>query len=113
VLSQPNAILYFIEGNGVISEGDKKDFDSLYRHAYQQKGIPVYVITTALDNVVKNLSQPEKPGASFFKVDYTAFRTAARTNPCIYLLQQGTVVNKWSGKETGDAIEAIQEINNK
>ena len=39
----------------------------------------------------------------FFECDFTAIRTAARTNPCLYLLKQGTVINKWSYKKISQA----------
>ncbi len=110
VLTQPYAVLYFHEGKGAISESDKANFQAVYQQAFQQCQIPVYVITTALENAIQQFDASTLPGAAFFKVDYTAFRTAARTNPCIYLLQQGTVVDKWSGKESGEAIASIKAI---
>ena len=37
-------------------------------------------------------------GINIFKCDVTLVRTAARTNPCVYLLKSGTILGKWSAK---------------
>ena len=41
--------------------------------------------------------------------DFTAIRTAARANPTLYLLKNGTVVGKWSYAEFDDALETIKK----
>ena len=42
-----------------------------------------------------------------FECDFTAIRTAARTNPCLYLLKQGSVVDKWSYNKMTNVIKYL------
>ena len=44
------------------------------------------------------------------KCDYTVIRTAARTKPAMYLLKEGTILNKWSYKRFGDAVSSINNV---
>jgi hypothetical protein len=39
--------------------------------------------------------------------DGVAIKTAARANPTLYLINNGTIVNKWSYADLDDAIKAI------
>ena len=106
VLAQPLAVLYFIDGQHTISQKEKERFDKVYRQAVE-KNIPLHVVSNGLEGLARALPPASFTEASFFKIDYTTFKTAARTNPSIYLLKQGTVVDKWSGAETKNAIQAI------
>jgi len=61
----------------------------------QDKNIPGFIIT----NVPVDQLREESPRlvASMFPLrsDVTAIKTAARTNPTLYLVKQGTIINKW------------------
>jgi uncharacterized membrane protein YphA (DoxX/SURF4 family) len=107
VLAQPLAVLYFIDGQKGIQQKAKETFAAVYNVALQ-KGLPVYVVTNGLEQVAKAFYQPDFPKATFFKIDFTTFKTAARTNPNIYLLKSGTIQNKWSGRQVTKAVEAIK-----
>lgn len=106
VLAQPLAVLYFVNGQTAITQQTKESFAAVYKAAVQ-KNIPVYVITNGLENTAIELPATTYPAAQFFKVDFTAFKTAARTNPAIYLLKKGIIAGKWSGRQTSAALEAI------
>jgi len=110
VLQQPAAILYFISGQHAISQKEKETFEKVYAQA-QEKNIPLHIVTNGLEGVTAALPPSTFPKASYFKIDYTTFKTAARTNPSIYFLQNGTVINKWSGLQANKAIKAMSEIN--
>ncbi len=45
-----------------------------------------------------------------FKCDFTAIRTAARTNPCIYLLEEGTMVDKQSYKRMDKITNQVKNL---
>ena len=106
VLQQPAAILYFLESTRGISQTDQANFIKLYQAAGAR--IPVYTINTSVENTMQALAATGvQPG--FFKVDFTAFRTAARTNPCIYFIKRGTIIHKWSGREVDKAIHALSK----
>ncbi len=42
-----------------------------------------------------------------FSCDYTAVRTAARTNPTAYVLQKGTVIEKRSYRQIDELIAVL------
>lgn len=109
VLSQPYAVLLFCENFSVPASKWENDFSKLYAKA-KEKNIPVYIITTQLSEAVKQLAGTSFADAPVFKCDYTAVRTAARTNPCLYLLQEGTILGKWSYHQTGSAIKELESL---
>jgi uncharacterized membrane protein YphA (DoxX/SURF4 family) len=109
VLNQPYSILLFCENFSTPVEPWKNRFAILYTQA-QQRNIPVYLVSTSIDEASKTIAGTPFANIQIFKCDYTAIRTAARTNPCIYLLKQGTVVNKWSYKNLDKAIETVKAI---
>jgi hypothetical protein len=87
----------------------KDDFSKLYTIA-KGKNIPSYLITTQPAEAAKAVSGTSFSDIQIFKCDYTAIRTAARTNPCIYLLENGTIIGKWSYHKTGDAIKKTESL---
>lgn len=106
LLNDPNyAIWYFINPD-VKSLAQWKRNESLIQKA-SQKGIPVYIITSDADNIQKNIT-----GFPIYKIDVTAFRTAARTNPCILLMKGGTIMGKWSSHSYAVATNAIDHLPN-
>ncbi|MDP9230969.1 MAG: DoxX family protein, partial [Bacteroidota bacterium] len=109
VLTQPYSILFFCENFNTPVSNWKNDFEKLYTEA-KQKNISVYIVTTTLDEANKVLTATPFSGIPVFKCDYTAIRTAARTNPCLYLLKQGTIVNKWSYKNLEAATHNIRFV---
>ena len=76
-------------------------------HAHQQSH-PIYIVSNTSENVSKHLKEMGWP-YPVLKLDFTAFRTAARANPTLYLLKNGTVINKWTGAEGSKALKYIKE----
>jgi hypothetical protein len=112
VLSQPYAILLFCEDFSIPVSKWEKGFAELFAAA-KAKNIPAYMITTKpgeAPDKIKNTSFADIP---IFKCDYTAVRTAARTNPCIYLLKYGTIVDKNSYKKMGAILSAVKGVGEK
>ncbi|MBK5272165.1 MAG: hypothetical protein JJE22_14240 [Bacteroidia bacterium] len=109
VLSQPYAVLLFCENFSVPVSKWKDGFSELYATA-NKKNIPVYIITTQLAEATKEFAGTPFAQVPIFKCDYTAVRTAARTNPCIFLLQKGTILGKWSYHRTGTAINKVESL---
>ncbi|MFI5185614.1 MAG: BT_3928 family protein [Chitinophagales bacterium] len=102
ILSQPYCLLLFCENFSTPVSYWQKDFESLTKTA-NQKNIPVYIVTASVHEAVMTLQKTPFSGIQVLECDFTAIRTAARTNPCLYLLKQGTVVNKWSYKRIKSA----------
>ena len=109
VLSQPYAVLYFVNGADGLSQKEKETFFQMQKAA-TQNSIPFYGVSTHLEPVSQSALGQNNLQTSFFKIDFTAYKTAARTNPTIYLLQNGTIRNKWSGRNAADAIKTIHSL---
>ncbi len=76
------------------------------------KNIPVWFITSDADAVegfvTENGLRPFISGV--LKCDATAVKTAARTNPALFLLKQGTILNKWGFADFENAVGALNEL---
>lgn len=64
-------------------------FDQLKARA-SAKGIPILVSTSSPDLVRNNVTVP------VLKSDFVAIKTAARVDPTVYLLENGTIKGKWA-----------------
>lgn len=106
VLNQPYAILLFCMDFSEPVSRWEKDFSKLYEKA-KSKSIPVYVVTARMEEAPAAFAETSFANIPVFKCDYTAIRTAARTNPCLYLLKQGTILGKWSYKRFNSAIKKL------
>jgi len=102
VLSKPYCLLLFCENFSTPVKDWQRDFEELTRAA-SQKGVPEYIVTASLNEAAIALEKTPFANLQVFECDFTAIRTAARTNPCLYLLKQGTVVDKWSYKRISRA----------
>jgi len=107
VLSEPLCLLLFCEDFSTPVKAWEKNFEDLLGRA-SQKGIPAYIVTASTNEAALALQKTPFANLQVFECDFTAIRTAARTNPCLYLLKQGTVVNKWSYKTMSHAKDYIQ-----
>lgn len=107
VLSQPYAILLFCEDFSIPVSRWEKGFAESYTLA-KAKNIPAYMITTKPREAPDKIKKTPFADMQIFKCDYTAVRTAARTNPCIYLLKEGTILGKWSYKQINSLLSAVK-----
>jgi hypothetical protein len=98
VLSQPYAVLLFIEKFTTAGKSWKKHFDEVVITA-KQKNIPCFIITAEPGEAAKAISGTSFVSVPVFKCDYKVIETAARSNVCIYLLKNGTVSSKYSGPQ--------------
>lgn len=109
VLSSPYAVLLFIEKFSDAGSTWKNKFSKIYSEA-KAKGISSYIITAEPAKALEHIS-----GTSFSEIpvltcDYKAIETAARTNPCLFLLEQGTILNKWSEKRMKNISNIIEGL---
>ena len=82
---------------------------SLYPVLQQQK-INLFVVTNNAAGI--NHYFNATPQVTFLKCDVVPIKTAARTNPALYLLKNGTIINKWSYADWDDAAEEIRALAN-
>jgi uncharacterized membrane protein YphA (DoxX/SURF4 family) len=73
----------------------------------QKRQLPIYIITPAINVAAKTLKDNGINNISIFSCDYTAVRTAARTNPTTYVLQKGTVLEKRSYRQIDELIAIL------
>jgi uncharacterized membrane protein YphA (DoxX/SURF4 family) len=109
ILSEPYCLILFCENFSTPVSNWQNNFEKIQKQA-DQKNIPVYIVTAAVNEAMIALRNTSFANVPVFECDFTAIRTAARTNPCLYLLKQGTVVNKWSYKEIKNASSEILAI---
>ena len=110
ILQHPGYVLLLFVNDRedeVMKELKGSDIEKALTHAHQQSH-PVYIVSNTSENVSNHLKEMGWP-YPVLKLDFTAFRTAARTNPTLYLLNKGTVVNKWTGSEGSKALKYILE----
>jgi uncharacterized membrane protein YphA (DoxX/SURF4 family) len=97
ILSMPYAILVYLENFEVSVSKWKKDFEKLHAAA-QAKRVPVFIVTGRREEAAQKFSGTVLASIPVLTSDFTAIRTAARTSPCVYLLNKGTIVEKQSYK---------------
>lgn len=110
VLSLPASILLFVEDFSTLFSLWKKNFDKILTES-RERNIPVFLVTTAIENAEKAVAGTSLEGIQIFKCDFTAIRTAARVNPTLYLLERGTVKGKWSYPDFDKALKQLKTLN--
>ncbi len=98
ILSQPYSLILFAEDYSTPVKEWSFEFEKIYAIA-KEKNIPVFLVTTRFSETAAAIAGTSFLEIKFFKCDVTTVRTAARSNPCIYLLQRGTILGKWSAKQ--------------
>ncbi len=106
VLSQPYAVILFCEDFSTPFSAWKDDFAKLHAAA-KAKNFSVYAVTNRMDEAIKNFAGTSFADVPLFKCDYTAIRTAARTNPTVYLLKEGTILDKQSYKRMDKIMDRV------
>lgn len=109
VLTQPYAILLFCENFSVPVSRWQADFEKIYAAA-REKNIPCFMITAAPSAAPQAIRSTGFAGMQILKCDYKAIVSAARTNPCIYLVQKGTVVDKRSYHGMDKMLKQVQAL---
>jgi uncharacterized membrane protein YphA (DoxX/SURF4 family) len=109
VLSQPYALLFYFIDHSTKESKWKSDFIKLHDIAVS-KGIPVYVITGRMTETQNIFNDPAFKSVQLFNCDNVAIKTAARTNPCIYLLKEGTIEGKWSYRSANKANRTLTSL---
>lgn len=111
MLSDPGyQVWIFTWGFDRISPDWKKDFTDLY-NKLKQKKIHLSFITSNYDNISFWLTKGGiMDEVSLLKCDFVAIKTAARANPTVYLVKQGTIMGKWSGANLHKASKTLDKL---
>ena len=109
ILNLPYAILLFCEDFSMSVSKWQKGFSEIYSLA-KTMNIPAYLITTQPADAPKYVSGTSFADIKILKCDFTAIRTAARTNPCLFILNNGTITGKWSRQHFSSTIKLLEGI---
>jgi uncharacterized membrane protein YphA (DoxX/SURF4 family) len=104
ILNTPKAII--IIGESITAGSWMNDLKQLQASA-TKKHIPIYMVTADVHTAVKALQQQGIRTIPVFSCDNTAVRTAARTNPTIYILTNGSVREKRSYQQIDELNEDL------
>jgi hypothetical protein len=109
ILEQPFAVILFCEDLSVPVSKWEKQFSEVYKTA-TMKNIPVYLVTTQAGEAIKQIATTPFRQVQVLKCDNTAIRTAARVNPCLFILEKGTIKGKWSRHHFSSANKMINNL---
>lgn len=104
VLAQPVALLVFAQHLQSAKWVD--DLNKVVKAA-QSKNIPVYMASQSLPDAMALFEKHGVSGVQFFNCDFTVVRTAARTDPTVYLLKQGVIQKKYSSEQLEEAAKDL------
>ncbi len=109
VLSQPHAVLLFIDKFSNAGKTWKKGFTKVFEAA-MSKNIPAYLITAEPGKAEAAIAGTSFSNIQVFKCDYKVIETAARAPVCVYILEKGTVKGKWSSPKMSAAEDFIKAL---
>ncbi|MFZ9388862.1 MAG: BT_3928 family protein [Chitinophagaceae bacterium] len=109
VLEQTNALLLFIEHFSKAGQGWKEPFGRIYSAA-SARNIPVFLVTAEPGKATAELAGTVFSGMRVFKCDYKVIETASRVPVTLYLLDKGTVMEKWSSPRFNKAIKTVSSM---
>ncbi len=109
VLAEKYCLILFSENLSKASKSWKEEMLAVNTLAVE-KNIPLYIVTSSVVEAKKEVVNTAFENLPFFNCDFTAIRTAARTNPTLYFLKEGTIVNKWGEKELSKIIPVLSDL---
>jgi uncharacterized membrane protein YphA (DoxX/SURF4 family) len=109
LLTEDKYQLYLFLKNGY-DTGEWTDLLGMVMRAANQKNVPGFMVTNIPIETLRN-----KPPDAFYafiplRCDATAIKTAARANPTLFLIKNGTVLNKWSYADFEQAVSAVNNL---
>lgn len=105
LLNQPGFYyLFFIKDAKEGKEHWVKEFSSIYNFA-RQTHRPMYVITSQATTAQQYFNEKNNFDLPILSCDATALKTAARTDPALYLMKGPVVQQKWGWKDFDKAMQ--------
>jgi hypothetical protein len=80
------------------------DFTQIYNYAKKNNRL-MYIVTTEMKDANDFFNKRNNFNVPVFNLDATAFKTAARTNPELYLMHGPVIKNKWGWADMKDAVK--------
>jgi uncharacterized membrane protein YphA (DoxX/SURF4 family) len=108
-LDEPGYELWLFLKDGY-EEGEWNPMLQVIMKSALQKNIPGFILTNISVEKLREES-PELVRLMFpLRSDVTAVKTAGRTNPTLYLVKQGTILNKWGMADFELALVDLQKV---
>jgi len=108
-LDEPGYELWLFLKDGY-EEGEWNPMLQVIMKSALQKNIPGFILTNISVEKLREES-PELVRLMFpLRSDVTAVKTAGRTNPTLYLVKQGTILNKWGMADFEMALVDLQKV---
>lgn len=95
--------LFYVTNIDKTENSWQQEFRHIYEYA-QQSGKHVFIVTADPENATAFFNQKLNLNIPILSLDATAFKTAARTNPELYLMHGPIVKNKWGRTSLKNAI---------
>ena len=111
ILEQKGTALLFFVKDQMNSSYERKEnlqLRSIIEFAKGKK-FPLYVITNTRE-VIPQFTAATKDSATTFMCDAVAIKTAARANPTLYLIKDGTILKKWAYADFDKANEHLRKL---
>lgn len=96
--------LFFVK-DATVSTNDWLDSFIKIEQLSKSKGMPLYIVTPQTNSANDFFNVKNNYNLTIFSLDATAFKTAARTNPELYLMHGPIVKNKWGKADLKDALK--------
>ncbi|MBA3673740.1 MAG: DoxX family protein [Chitinophagaceae bacterium] len=109
ILNQPGEYyLFFIKDVAK----DTADWLPTYRNLHKfaaQRTIPVYIIASGVSAAQKFFNEENDFNVTVLSIDAVALKTAARTDPALYLMKGPIVQKKWGSADIDKAAKELSE----
>lgn len=96
--------LFFINGLGETQDRWLENFSNLYEVA-KKNNRKIYIVTPQVEAANQFFNVRNNYGLAIFALDATAYKTAARTNPELYLMHGPVIKNKWGWADFENALK--------
>lgn len=110
ILTAPYALVLFIED---LNARPLQEWGGEWKRIVDEarvKRIPWFVVARFPEQVREPMSNLLNEPVNVLAMDVTAMHTAARTNPCLYLLQEGRVEAKQGDRRFSRLLETIRSM---
>ncbi len=96
--------LFFIKDFDKGTDYWLNNFTAIYTHA-RETNKPLIIIASQATAAQQFFNQANNFNVPVYSCDVTALKTAARTNPCLYLMHGAEIQNKWGWADFGNAVK--------
>ena len=111
LLSEEGYQLYLFVKNGYVLR-DWADVLAAVMSQAEKENIPGFLVTNIPIDELRTDPPPVFMEFTPLRCDATAIKTAARTNPTLYLVKKGTIVRKWGYADFGEAVRFLLKEDN-